>query len=63
VDRQNCALVDPGDAESAVEAVRWLLQDKVTRAAMVKHGRETAREFDWWPIAEKHAAVYRGLLG
>ena len=63
VDCENCLLIDVGDVDAAVAAIKEALNDAALREALIENGRAKAAEHDWWGIAERHAAFYGRVLG
>jgi alpha-1,3-rhamnosyl/mannosyltransferase len=54
--------VDPGDDQGFAEAMRWLAEDPVERAARGAAGVERARQFTWTRCAIATERVYRIAL-
>ena len=61
-DGENCLLVNIGDESASVSAIMELIQNSGKREQLVSAGYDTAREFDWWSIADKWDAELRTLL-
>ncbi|MBN2311557.1 MAG: glycosyltransferase family 4 protein, partial [Candidatus Hydrogenedentes bacterium] len=54
-------LVDAADEAGLESALRTVLEDAATRAALIERGRAQARAFSWQACAETTLGVYKGL--
>ena len=57
-------LIEPGNSEAIIGAVRKLAADPVRRQSMSEYNRRLAvNEFGWNRIAEQYEKLYRKILG
>ncbi|MET0285745.1 MAG: glycosyltransferase [Polyangiales bacterium] len=63
VDGDNAVLVEPGDLDSAAQALRTLLHDDVGRARLAARARATGQDLTWDARAEKIESFLRARLG
>jgi glycosyltransferase involved in cell wall biosynthesis len=54
-------LVDPLDDDELAGALRRVLDEPATRAALVARGREQVARYDWDTTAERFASLYRSV--
>lgn len=59
---ENCLLVEIGDEKASVNAILDLVKNTKKRKQLVEAGFKTAREFDWWGIADKWDTELKTLL-
>ena len=54
-------LVDPLDDDALADALRHLLDDAATRAALVACGHDVVARYDWSTTAARFASLYRSV--
>ncbi len=61
-DGENGFLVAPQNAPAAAEAAIRILSDRALAERLADGSRRLAREMSWEAVAERYAALYRGLM-
>lgn len=61
VDGENCLLYEPGNLDSAVEAIHRICRDNRLRETLYKNGMETAKSRSWDLIRDEVVKMYEGI--